>query len=293
MSLLVNTAGLGQSHGKPGALTSSPCTTKTGLHCEIYGSGDPILFLHGLAASVYTWRHMVAPLSAQNKVILIDLRGAGSSPKPHDKHYSTVEQSELIYRFILEHDLKNLTLVGNSLGGAISLLVAIRLVEQQPSRLSKLILIDSAAYPDHLPLLLKILRTPLLGWLTVNLVPVKMQMCILLRQSYYDPSKVTREQIAAWAKPIAEPGGRHALLQTGRQAIPKDIQCYIDKYPSISVPTLILWGDGDRMLRRDVALRLNKAIPNSRLEFIKYAGHIPQEEQPEAVIRHIKAFLSA
>lgn len=281
----------GQAKGVPGAMTSNSCTSQTGLYCESYGSGDPMLFLHGLGGSTFSWRYMIAPFSGEHQVILIDFRGEGKSPKPHDKHYSILDQGELIYQFIIEHDLKNLTLVGNSYGGAVSLLLAVRLCAENPSRLSKLVLIDSGGYPDHLPLFLKLLRTPILGWLAVHLLPAKTQIRMVLKKSYYDPAKITEQQVDAYAAPLDSPGGRHALLEIGKRAIPKDIQSYIDKYPTISVPTLILWGEDDQVLPTLIGQRLNAAIPGSLLEQIKFAGHIPQEEQPDAVIASIKAFL--
>jgi pimeloyl-ACP methyl ester carboxylesterase len=272
-------------------MSSNPCTSQTGLYCESYGSGDPILFLHGLGGSSFSWRYMVAPFSGDHQVILIDFRGEGKSPKPDDDHYSIGDQGDLIHQFILEHDLKNLTLVGNSYGGGVSLLLAIRLCAENPSRLAKLILIDSGGYPDHLPLFLKVLRTPILGWLVVHTLSPKTQIRIVLKKSYYDPAKITEQQVDAYAEPLASPGGRHALLEIGKRAIPKNIQSFIDRYPTISVPTLILWGEGDRVLPRLIGERLDAAIPNSRLELIKFAGHIPQEEQPDAVIERIQEFL--
>jgi pimeloyl-ACP methyl ester carboxylesterase len=291
-SFLLSASSAGASSPKPGALISLPCSSSTGLYCEIYGHGDPILFLAGLGGDSYSWQHMIAPLSGRHQLILLDLRGQGKSPKPDDKHYSILEQGELVYRFIVEHDLRNLTLVGNSYGGAVSLLLAIKLCAERDSRLAKLILIDSGGYPDHLPTFLKVLRTPILGWLAVHLIPPKTQIRLVLRQSYYDPSKITSEQVNAYARPLASRGGRHALLETGKQAIPNDIQKWIDKYPTISVPTLILWGEEDRVLPPLIGERLNRAIPNSRMDYIKDAGHIPQEEEPDAVICRIKAFLT-
>lgn len=272
-------------------MSSTPCTSQTGLYCESYGSGEPILFLHGLGGSTYSWRYMVAPFSVDHQVILIDFRGEGKSPKPDDDHYSILDQGELIHQFIVEHDLWNLTLVGNSYGGAVSLLLAIRLCAELPSRLSKLVLIDSGGYPDHLPLHLKLLQTPILGWLAVYLLPAKTQIRIVLKESYYDPAKITRAQVDAYAGPLDSPGGRHALLEIAKGAIPEDIQSYIDRYPTISVPTLILWGEDDRILPGLIGERLNAAIPNSNLQDIPQAGHIPQEEQPDAVIAHIQQFL--
>ena len=291
LSLLLISSGHGQPRKKGAAPTAPSCTSRTGLHCEMYGNGDPILFLPGLGGSTYSWRYMIAPLRRQYQVILIDLRGEGQSPKPKDKNYSIIEQGELVHQFIVEKNLRKLTLVGNSYGGAVSLLLAIKLLEQPQSRLAKLILIDSGGYPDHLPDFLKLLRTPVLGWLAVHLIPPKLQILIVLHKSYYDPGKITKEQVKVYAKPISDRGGRHALLQLGKQAIPDDIQEWIDKYPTISVPTLILWGEDDRVLPRLIGERLHKAIPNSKMELINYAGHIPQEEEPAAVVCQIKKFL--
>ena len=97
----------------------------------MYGSGDPILAIHGLGASVYTWRNLKGRLP-DHKLILIDLKGHGESPKPHDTNYSIPDQAELVLKFIREQDLRNLTLMGNSYGGAVSLMVAIRLCKEEP-----------------------------------------------------------------------------------------------------------------------------------------------------------------
>ena len=97
-------------------MSSNPCSSQTGLYCESYGSGDPMLFLHGLGGSTYSWRYMVAPFSGGHQVILIDFRGEGKSPKPDDDHYSIIEQGDLIHQFILEHDL-DLCLWGQQVNG--------------------------------------------------------------------------------------------------------------------------------------------------------------------------------
>lgn len=291
--MLLGASVLAQPNATTSAPVESPCITRTGLHCKIYGSGDPILALHGLGASMYTWRKLIeSPYRFPGyKLIMVDLRGAGDSPKPNDKHYSILEQADLIYQFIQEHNLRNLTVMGNSYGGAVSLLVAIRLGEQDPGRLSKLILLGSGGYNKLLPSHLKILRTPLIGWLAVHLLPPTAQTCRVLRDSYYDDDKISREQIAEYARPIGLPGGRHALLQTGKQAIPKNIDDVTSKYPTISVPTLILWGLDDEVLPIKIGKMLHEAIPRSRLEIINNCGHVPQEECPEETICYISEFL--
>lgn len=275
----------------PGDQPDAPCSSTTGLHCEIYGrSGEPVLAVHGLGASVYSWRKLKGRLP-EHTLIMVDLRGHGDSPKPDDKHYSIQEQAELVHQFILEHDLKNLTLMGNSYGGAVSLLLAIRLCKEDPGRLSKLILIDSGGYNQDLPWHLKLLRTPVLGWLALYLGPPKLNALIVLLYGYSKKRRITWEQVKAYARPLSLPGGRHGLLETAKQALPDNIEEITSRYPTISVPTLILWGRDDKVIPLSIGEKLKQAIADSRLLLIEQAGHVPQEEEPEETIGPILKFL--
>lgn len=261
----------------------------SGLHYMICGSGDPIIALHGLGGSLYTWRNLKGSFP-NHRLIMIDLKGAGDSDKPHDKRYSVKDQADLIYQFILDQDLKNLTLMGNSYGGAVSLVVAIRLCREDPRRFASLILLGSGGYNRDLPSHLKILKTPLIGWLALHILSPEAAAKKVLKDSYYIDRKITKEQIAEYARPIRARGGRYALLQTARQAIPKNIDDITSQYKTISVPTLIVWGLDDEVIPVRIGSMLHEAIPLSRLELINDCGHVPQEEQPEETMRYISAF---
>lgn len=267
----------------------SPSTTQ--LYYETYGSGMPMVFLHGLGASIYTWRKVKDPLAAGNKLFLIDLKGFGQSPKPRDDRYSILDQADLVYDLILENDLKNLTVVGNSYGGAVSLLLAIKLCAESPTRLSKLILIDSAGYNKLIPCYVKLLRTPILGWLMVHLASNKTLAKTALKESYYNDQLITAADIEAYAKPLGMKNGKYALLKVAQQAIPDDIEKWIARYPTISVPTLILWGEYDSVIPLEIGELLDAAIPCSKLTTIPNTGHVPQEETPIPTVEFIKDFL--
>jgi pimeloyl-ACP methyl ester carboxylesterase len=273
-------------------MSSGENSSVINLNQKRFGNGDPVLCVHGLGANIFTWRHFVAPFSKQNKLILVDLRGFGSSPKPADNHYSIEQHADDIYRIILNDDLKKLTLIGNSLGGAIALLVALRLCEQEPARLSRLVLIDAGAYKEYLPGYLKLMRT-FLGKLIVYLTPSKLAAKFVLKASYYDKNKITPEQVKAYADPIASEGGRHALLETARQCVPANSDEVISKLNRITVPTLILWGKDDAVIPLKVGELLDQALPDSKLEVIEQCGHIPQEEKPEETISSISSFINA
>src|SRR5258708_37065770 len=261
------------------------------LHHKIYGAGNPVLCIHGFGASLFSWRNFVGPLSGNYQLILIDLKGCGDSPKPPGSRYSPQDHADLIYKFILEHDLKNLNLVGNSFVGSLSLLLSIRLIENEPGRLRALVLIDPGAYKQYIPGYLKLIGFPLIGALAVYLTPAKCMAKSVLKLAYSDPKKITAEQIAAYAAPLATPGGKHALLETGKRIIPPNIDQLVARYKDINVPTLIIWGKQDKIISPDAGKPLVQAIPNSLLEWIDQCGHVPQEERPETTIPLVLNFL--
>lgn len=272
-------------------MSKAEASTPVNLYREVYGAGDPILCLHGMGGSTFSWRHFIAPFSRNNKLILVDFKGCGKSPKPRDKHYSIHDHADSIYRIIIEESLTNLTLVGNSLGGAVALILAIRLSAESPDRLAKLILIDSGGDRRFLPTHLKLIRC-FLGTPIVHLTPAKFAAKMVLRYCYYDKSKPTREQVLSYSAPLARAEGRQAFLQTARQCVPADADELVASLSKIDVPTLIVWGREDAVIPIEVGELLHQAIRNSRLEIIEHCGHIPQEEKPEETIALISKFLA-
>ena len=272
-------------------MTTSRTSPSVSLYKEVYGAGDPILCLHGLGANIYSWRHFIVPFSQNHKLILVDFKGCGKSPKPRDTHYSLEEKVDDIYNLILAEDFKHLTLVGNSLGGAIALLVAIRLGNEKPNRLSRLILIDSAGEKGSMPPHLTLLRSAL-GAPMIYLSPSRLAAKMTLRMCYHDREKITKEQVEAYAAPLSSLGGRHALLHTARQCIPANADELIAAVSTLTVPTLILWGREDKVIPLRVGKLLHELIPNSKLEVIEQCGHIPQEEKPDETIARISEFLA-
>jgi pimeloyl-ACP methyl ester carboxylesterase len=288
VSLMLTVPALGETVESARAAADDPCS-KTILHCKSFGTGDPIIALHGLGGTLYSW-HKLEDKFPNHQLILLDLKGAGDSPKPHDKNYSIRDQAALILKLIRDNDLKNLTLMGNSYGGAVSLFLAIELGKEKPARLASLILLDSGGDDKDLPSHLTLLRTPLVGWLGLHLVSVRTSIRKVLRDSYDCPKKITDDQIDAYTKGIASPGGRYALLQTARQAVPKDFKEIIKQYKTITAPTLIVWGLDDRIIPLSTGKMLHGEIGGSTLELVVDCGHVPQEEQPEETMRYITQF---
>ena len=266
-------------------------TNHINLYHESYGSGDPILLIHGFGGNTYSWHELIPILSRKNRVLIVDLKGFGKSPKPKKSSYSVYEQARLIIRFIQKNDLKNLTLVGHSLGGAVSLVVALNLIMYEPGLLSKLILIDSVAYKQPLPGFIRTLRLPLLGPLILALISSERMCRSVLKLAYYDDGKISDTTVAAYAEPVDSKGGKHALIKTAKNIIPKDFENLYSSYDSIKIPTLIIWGREDEIVPLWVGERLNSKISDSKLIILEECGHIPHEEKPEETIEIISRFL--
>jgi pimeloyl-ACP methyl ester carboxylesterase len=198
---------------------------------------------------------------------------------------------KLIFKFIVAHKLTNLTIVGHSFGGGVALFTALKLLKERPGYLKRLVLIDAASYKQDLPSFIDILRTPLLGRLAVSLLSDQQKVRMVLKESYYDDSKITDEQVKAYAAPLKSDGGTYALTKTAQSIIPRNIQQISGQYKTINVPTLILWGRQDKIVPLQIAHQLKNDIIDSSLVIIEECGHIPHEEKPAEAIQAISDFL--
>lgn len=257
------------------------------------GTGEPVLLIHGFGASSYSWRHVIEPLAQKNRVITIDLKGFGDSPKPRDDAYSVYEQARLVRNFILENNLKNLHIIGHSYGGGVALAVSIYLAASNPGLQKSLVLIDSVAYPQELPSFVKILATPVLGPLITYTVPNTFQVKNLLKIVYYNDDLIPQEAIDHYAADLGKPDAKYALLTSVRQMLPTDLQQFSENYASLTIPTLIVWSREDEIVPLAVGKRLHENIPDSKLVIMSGVGHAVQEEKPSLLLPHLRSFLEA
>jgi pimeloyl-ACP methyl ester carboxylesterase len=259
------------------------------LYVEARGSGRPVLLVHGLGASTYTWRHVAPGLSARYRVVAVDLKGFGRASKPRDRHYSVLDQARHLVELVGRLGLTDLTIVGHSLGGGVALAAV-----GSPSmagRVRSLVLIDSMAYRQRFPWLLTLLRLPLLGPAGLQLLPKKTQVRLALRTAYHRPVRISETSVDVYAAPLRTASGRRALVETARSILPADADAFTEGYGSIDRPTLILWGRHDAIVPLSVGERLHHAIEGSRLVVIDDAGHLPHEETPAAVSAELDRFL--
>lgn len=261
------------------------------LFYEVKGEGPPVLLIHGFGASTYTWRQIAPELARDHRVIAVDMKGFGQSDKPFDENYSVFDQAELLTQLILDRDLHDLTVVGHSFGGGVALVLALDESKRLEGRITKLILLDSIAYPQDIPMFFRMLDMPVFSHVGVRMVPPAIQTRIALQIAYLDNSKIEDEEVETYAAPLRTAAGKHAIIHSARQIMPEGIEELSRRYKLIEQPTLILWCDHDRIVPLDVGLKLRRTLPNATLKLVEECGHMPHEEQPEVTLGLLRDFL--
>ena len=184
------------------------------LWTEESGSGEPVLLIHGLGASIYTWRSFLPNLARTHRTIAIDLKGAGKSDKPNDEAYGILDQAALLKTFVEREALSHLTIIGHSMGGGVALALALELNRTNPWALKRLVLISSVAYRQQLPYL-GFMKKPFLGSDGRFALPPEVLVYVGLYNSYYAPSKITFDAVRTYAHPPARTGWTTSAHKNG------------------------------------------------------------------------------
>lgn len=261
---------------------------------ERHGDGPvPVVFLHGFAAALTTWHDLLPYLPAERYTLyLLDLKGFGFSSKPRDGRYTLEDQAAIVTAFLERMGLTKVVLVGHSLGGGIALLVYLQGRDGGKGNLvDRLVLIAPAAYPQRLPRVMAWLSTTLLGWGILHLLPLRFMVRYTLEHVFHDHNTITEERIARYMSCFGRRGIGYVFITTCRQLVPERYAHLPDRYPEIAVPTLIIWGAEDRIIRPRHGEKLHAAIPASWVKIIPGCGHIPHEERPAETYGIMKEFL--
>jgi pimeloyl-ACP methyl ester carboxylesterase len=261
------------------------------LWVEEMGQGDPLLLIHGLGASTYTWRYFIPDLARNHRVISVDLKGAGKSDKPTDDAYGILDQAAVLKTFVDRMGLSNLTLVGHSMGGGVALALALDLNQTNPGMLKRLVLISSVAYRQQLPFL-GFMQKPFLGSDGTFALPPEILVYGGLYGSYYAPSKITFDAVRTYAIPLREVAGQRALIKMAEHIVPPNLQRLIGRYRTIQQPVLMILCNEDKVVPPSLGRKLARDLPHGHLEVLKNCGHIPQEELPKETLALVSAFLN-
>ena len=266
------------------------------------GRAEPAIYVHGLGGSGQNWTDLAGLLSARLDGLALELPGFGySDPVPR---YSIAAFADVLIQLIEETGRGPVHLIGNSLGGVIS----VRAAATRPDLVRTLTLITPA-----MPFLdlrrtiqapvVPFLALPRAEWLAARrFAQMRPKLSrALLTAAYADPARMSEQR---WLEVLAESDLRFtehyasAYVGTMRGLVSSFLRAYLPGANSlwrlastVTAPTLVIGGDRDRLVDTRVPAQVARVVPDSRLLMLEGVGHVPMMEMPETVARAILGLL--
>lgn len=255
------------------------------------GKGPPVILIHGFGGSMWQWEHQQHALSEHFRILTLDLPGFGLSDKP-DIEYLPDQMLDFCVGFMDALQIPQATLVGNSMGAGL----AIGMTLTHPTRVDKLVLIGGL--PSHVlaKLTSRSFRQALESrapswlvsfgnWLFGGLVTES-----VLKEIVHDHNLLTPAVIERSNRNRRRPGTIRPIVAM-RNALPSWETDFAPRLSAITHPTMIIWGEDDRVFPTAVGEELHQRIRGSVFVRIPDAGHMPQWERPGLVNRSLIAYI--
>jgi pimeloyl-ACP methyl ester carboxylesterase len=260
------------------------------LHVRDSGRNDPgsdrpaIIMLHGFGASLHTWEPWAEALAGRFRVIRYDLPGFGLSPPDAGGDFSLGRDIAVLGALMDHLGLARATLIGNSMGGKLAWHFAARF----PDRVGKLVLISPDGFAQAGQRYGEAPRVGAALGLMRHVLP-KPFLRMNLASAYADPSRLTDALVTRYHDLMLAPGARAAMIGRLEQAVLDDPAGLL---PRITAPTLLLWGERDRLIPVSNAEDYRALLPGAELVRFPTLGHLPHEEAPEESLPPVEAFLA-
>jgi pimeloyl-ACP methyl ester carboxylesterase len=245
------------------------------IHYIEEGAGQPIVFIHGLGGSLDNWMENIPFFAGRNfKVLAMDQPGFGKSSKPATDY--TIDMFiESAHDLMKKADDGKWIVVGNSMGGMISLGIALK----YPESVKALVLVDAAGAHGPFPKWLVSSVTSLMDEEYIYNLTEK-QIDHFNRGIFYRPNERYQRLFDGW-KAIRNsrefPGFAHSFMSAARNIIRTT---YAERLGEVGVPTLVVWGKQDN-LPLHYGNKLKAGIRNSKLAIMDKSSHVPMLERAE------------
>jgi pimeloyl-ACP methyl ester carboxylesterase len=273
---------------------------KNQLKLYLYQAGksdaSPMLLIHGLGDDADTWRHQILPLSEKFRLIALDLPGFGRSDKPHVA-YSPLFFQGVVLELLEVLGIPHITLVGHSLGAITSHLFSL----DCPERVERLVLVDGSLVvkDQKLDLQTMLFLIPSLGeWLYGRLRKDPLAAFDTLQPYYANLSSMPqKEQDFLYQRVnqrVWSDGQKRAFLSAFRNMakwLPGQQKGLPTKFAKSTIPTLVVWGEQDRINSVSNAYALKELQPLIELVIVPDAGHNLQQEKPQEVLNVFNSFI--
>jgi pimeloyl-ACP methyl ester carboxylesterase len=248
-----------------------------------------LVLVHGSNASLFTWEPWAARLSDVFRIITIDVPGHGLTGAVPSGDYSEQAMTNVVARVTDRLGVRRFAIGGNSMGGAI----AARFAEEYPQRVTQLILVDAGGMHvkngQHIPLAFRLARIPFLNLMLLYVTP-RAFVVEGLDDAIVRKSIINERMIDSYWDFARMQGTRAATLR--RFQIPED-HFVASNMNRINTPTLVLWGEEDRLVPLEAGRLYTRAIRGAKLIVYTATGHLPQEEVPDKSAADVRNFLLA
>jgi haloalkane dehalogenase len=260
------------------------------LHYIDEGQGEILLFVHGTPSWSFDFRNVIKALRTNYRCIAIDHIGFGLSDKPQTYNYSTPNHSQTLTAFILQLQLKDITLVVHDFGGPIGLAFGI----SYPHLIKRQIIFNSWLWssqnePDFVRLK-RVLKSPLLPFLYRYL---NFSARFILPGSFGE-HKLPAPILKQYTSPFANSKQRKGTLAFAYSLLNDQHwfeELWNKKKTICDKPTLFIWGMKDPVLKPHYLKKFQSGFNRCTTVEMRGSGHFPQEEEPALVSQAIKTFL--
>lgn len=256
------------------------------------GEGPVLLLLHGIAGSSGTWIPAMRLLQSGYTVLAPDFLGHGKSAKPLGD-YSLGNHASGMRDFLHLLGYERVTVVGQSFGGG----VAMQFAYQFPERCERLVLVDAGGLGREVSWILRISTLPGAEYLMPVLFPSFVRDWGNAISGFLRDHGIRNARAAElWRsyRSLTEAENRRAFVRTMRAVIDpggQSVSAGDRLYLASHMPTLIVWGDQDKIIPLAHAHQAHEAIPDSRLEVMGGVGHFPHAEDPARFVEILVDFI--